>query len=99
MGYENFDEAQNGKEAYNKLEKGGFDFAIVDWNMPELTGIELVHKIKANDALKNVKILMLTAESEKEKVIEAIRAGVNNYIIKPFSPDMLEKKIREIYQK
>lgn len=98
MGLKNFDEAENGEDAYGILEQGGFQFAIVDWNMPVLTGIELVRKIKANDALKDVKILMLTAEAEKERVIEAIQAGVDNYLIKPFSPEALEDKVNKIFR-
>jgi len=98
IGFKNFEEAENGEDAYGKLQGGGFQFASVDWNMPVLTGIELVRKIKANDALQDVKILMLTAEAEKERVIEAIQAGVDNYLIKPFTPESLEDKVNKIFR-
>ena len=98
LGFKNFEESENGEDAYDKLQGGGFAFAIVDWNMPVLTGIELVRKIKANDDLKDVKILMLTAEAEKERVIEAIQAGVDNYLIKPFTPESLEDKVNKIFR-
>ncbi len=97
LGFKHLEEAENGQEAFEKLKGGGYHFAIVDWNMPILTGIELVHKIKADASLKDLKILMVTAEAEQEKVIEAIKAGVNNYIVKPFTPGTLEEKVNKIF--
>lgn len=99
LGYENIEEAEDGQEAFSKLKSDTFHFIISDWNMPNMTGIELLKKVRADGDLKNLPFLMVTAESEKEKVIEAIKSGVNNYIVKPFTAEILKEKMDKILEK
>lgn len=97
MGYENVDEAEDGQVALQKLRKGNYDFVITDWNMPNMTGIELVQEIRKAPNLKHLPILMVTAEAKKENIILALKSGVNNYIVKPFTPKVLKEKISAIF--
>jgi two-component system chemotaxis response regulator CheY len=99
LGYENIEEAEDGQEAFSKLKNEKFHFIISDWNMPNMTGIELLQQVRADLELKTMPFLMVTAESEKEKVIEAIKSGVNNYIIKPFTAEILKEKMDKIFEK
>ncbi len=85
LGFENIEEAEDGKQALSKLKEQKYHFVVSDWNMPNMTGIELLRNVRSDQELKSLSFLMVTAESEKEKVIEAIKTGVNNYIIKPFT--------------
>lgn len=98
LGYSNIDEAENGKQALAKLKKERFDFVITDWNMPEMDGLELVKAIRADEELKTLPVLMVTAEAKKENVMEALKAGVNNYIVKPFTPEILKEKMEKIFR-
>ncbi len=97
LGFTNIEEAENGKQALAKLKAEKFDFVVTDWNMPEMDGLELVKAIRSDDELKNIPVLMVTAEGKKENVIEALKAGVNNYIVKPFTPEVLKEKIEKIF--
>ncbi len=97
LGYNNIDEAENGKQALAKLKAEKYDFVVTDWNMPEMDGLALVKAIRSDDELKNIPVLMVTAEGKKESVIEALKAGVNNYIVKPFTPEVLKEKIEKIF--
>jgi two-component system, chemotaxis family, chemotaxis protein CheY len=99
LGFENVEEAEDGAQAYSKLKDGGFGFVISDWNMPNMDGIELLRKVRSDPALKDMPFLMVTAEAEKEKVIEAIKAGVSNYIVKPFTAEVLKEKMDKIFEK
>lgn len=99
LGYENIDEAEDGVQAYSKLKNGGFGFVVADWNMPNMDGIELLKKVRSDPELKDMPFLMVTAEAKKEKVIEAIKAGVNNYIVKPFTAEVLKEKMDKIFEK
>ncbi|MBF0566249.1 MAG: chemotaxis response regulator CheY [Nitrospirae bacterium] len=99
LGFEKMEEAEDGEQAFQKLQNGGFDFLVTDWNMPNMTGLELLKKVRADAKLKSLPVLMVTAEAEKEQVIEAVKAGVNNYIIKPFTADVLKEKIDKIFDK
>jgi len=98
LGYTNVDEAENGKQALAKLKKEKFDFLITDWNMPEMDGLSLVKAVREDEELKNLPILMVTAEAKKENVMEALKAGVNNYIVKPFTPEVLKEKMEKIFK-
>ena len=98
-GFTNLDEAEDGAQAYDKLKQGGFGFVVSDWNMPNMDGLELVKAVRANPDIKELPILMVTAEAEKEKVITAIQAGVNNYIVKPFTGETLKEKMDKIFDK
>ena len=99
IGYTNIDEAENGQEALRKLKSDSFDFVISDWNMPEMDGLTLLKKIRADEELKHIPVIMVTAEAEKSKVIEAIKAGVNNYIVKPFTAETMKQKMDQIYER
>lgn len=99
LGYENIEEAEDGAQAYNKLKSGGFGFVVSDWNMPNMDGLELLKKIRSDPELKDLPVLMVTAEAEKEKVIAAIKAGVSNYIVKPFTAEVLKEKMDRIFEK
>ncbi|HHJ63802.1 MAG TPA: response regulator [Aquifex aeolicus] len=98
LGYSNIEEAENGKQALAKLKKEKFDFVITDWNMPEMDGLTLVKEIRSDEELKALPVLMVTAEAKKENVMEALKAGVNNYIVKPFTPEVLKEKMEKIFK-
>lgn len=99
LGYTNVEEADDGSTAFEKLKGGNFDFVITDWNMPIMPGIELLKKIRADEELKHILVLMVTAETAKEKVVAAVQAGVNNYIVKPFTSASLKERIDLILEK
>ena len=99
IGYSNIDEAEDGVQAYLKLKNGGYSFVVSDWNMPNMDGLDLLKKVRSDPELKDLPILMVTAEAEKEKVITAIQAGVNNYIVKPFTGEVLKDKMDKIIEK
>jgi len=99
LGFENIDEAENGEDALRKLKGGDYGLVVSDWNMPVMEGIELLKHIRNDPQLKDIPFLMVTAEAEKEKVIEAIKAGVDNYIVKPFTGEVLKEKLEKIAQK
>lgn len=99
LGYENIEEAEDGVQAYSKLKGGGFGFMVSDWNMPNMEGIDLLKKVRSDPELKDLPVLMVTAEAEKEKVVEAIKAGVNNYVVKPFTAEVLKEKMDKIFEK
>jgi len=99
LGFENIDEAENGEDALRKLKSGDYGLVVSDWNMPVMEGLELLKHIRNDPQLKDIPFLMVTAEAEKEKVIEAIKAGVDNYIVKPFTGEVLKEKLEKIAQK
>lgn len=99
IGYTNVDEADDGSTALEKLKGGGYQFVITDWNMPNMPGIELLKAIRQDDALKHTPVLMVTAEAAKENVVTAVQAGVNNYIVKPFTAAALKERIDLILEK
>ncbi len=97
MGFSNIEEAEDGMVALQKLRQQPFDFVITDWNMPNLTGIELVQEIRKDPNLKDLPVMMVTAEAKKENIILALKSGVNNYIVKPFTPENVKSKIEAIF--
>lgn len=99
IGYSNIEEADDGDTALEKLRAGGIDFVVTDWNMPNLTGLELLKTIRSDHQLRNLPVLMVTAESAKDNVIEAVQAGVNHYIVKPFTVAAMKEKIDIILDK
>jgi two-component system chemotaxis response regulator CheY len=98
LGFENITEAEDGTVALSKLENNEFKFIISDWNMPNMMGIDLLKAVRSNDKLKTIPFLMVTAEAQKENVLEAAKAGVSNYIIKPFTADVLQTKMEAIFK-
>jgi len=93
LGYDNVITARNGEQACQILAKEKIDFIVSDWNMPVMSGIELLKKVKGSKEWSHIPFLMVTAEAEKEHIVEAIQAKVDQYIIKPFTPGMLAEKI------
>ncbi len=97
IGHDNFVEATDGRDALTKLNSDdSINFVITDWNMPEVSGLELVKTIRTNDKYGSIPILMVTTRGLKEDIIEALEAKVNNYIVKPFTPQILREKIEQI---
>ncbi len=99
LGFTNVDEAEDGVAALAKLKGGGFEFVVSDWNMPNMTGIELLRAIRADADLKHLPVLMVTAEAKKENIIEAAQAGASGYVVKPFTAATLDEKLGKILQK
>ncbi len=99
LGYTNVDEAEDGVVALQKLKGSNFQFVVTDWNMPNMTGIELLRAIRADVALKGLPVLMITAEAKKENIIEAAQSGASGYIVKPFTAGTLEEKLNKIFEK
>jgi len=99
LGYSNVEEAEDGAMALEKLKEGGFNFVITDWNMPNMPGIELLKALRQTEGIKDTPVLMVTAEAEKEKVVAAVQAKVNNYVVKPFTAAVLKEKIDTIFAK
>ena len=98
LGYANVTEADDGNTALPLLKQGGFDFLITDWNMPGMAGLDLLKAVRADAALKKMPVLMLTAEAKREQIVEAAQAGVNGYVIKPFTAATLKEKIDKILE-
>ncbi|MCD6197234.1 MAG: chemotaxis response regulator CheY [Deltaproteobacteria bacterium] len=97
-GYQNVTEAEDGVVALKELRSQKIDFVISDWNMPNMTGIELLKAVRADSELSSLPFLMVTAESLKDNVLEAVKAGVSNYIVKPFTAEVLNEKIEKIIE-
>lgn len=99
LGFElaNLLDAEDGEEALKKINEGEVDLVISDWNMPKMTGIDFLKAIRADGSLKELPFLMITSEADKEKIMQAVQAGVNQYIVKPFNANQLDEKIREIF--
>ena len=95
-GYEDVTEASDGKDALAKMKVDQFGFVITDWNMPEMDGLTFVNHVRSAPEFKDMPILMVTTRSVKDDIIEAMKAGVNNYIVKPFTPDTLSEKIQQV---
>jgi len=98
LGFVNVQEAEDGVQALNKLRSEAFDFVVSDWNMPNMTGIELLRAIRADIKLKHLPVLMVTAEAKRENIIEAAQAGASGYVVKPFTAATLDEKLKKIFQ-
>ena len=99
LGFTNTAEADDGTTALVELQKAKFDLVVTDWNMPGMPGIDLLKAIRADAALAKIPVLMVTAEAKREQIIEAAQAGVNGYIIKPFTVATLEDKLVKIFER
>ena len=99
LGYANITEADDGKTAWPLLQAGNFDFVVTDWNMPGMTGIDLLKQIRGDARIGKTPVLMVTAEAQRDQIIEAAQAGVNGYIIKPFTAQTLKEKLDKIFQR
>ncbi len=98
LGYANVQEADDGNTALPMLKNGNFDFVITDWNMPQMPGLELLKAVRADEKLKHLPVLMVTAEAKREQIVEAAQAGVSGYVIKPFTAQTLSEKLNKILQ-
>jgi two-component system chemotaxis response regulator CheY len=100
MGHEDILEAEDGAIAWSIIDKNDdIDIILTDWNMPNMNGLELVMKVRADDRFKKVPIVMITTEGGKSEVVVALKAGVNNYIVKPFTPQVLKEKLEAFFSK
>jgi two-component system chemotaxis response regulator CheY len=97
LGYDQVNQADDGSSAIKRLENSQYDFVITDWNMPGVTGLDLLRHIRATPELKHIPVLMITAEGSRKQVLDAAKAGVNSYIMKPFTPATLKQKIDKIF--
>ena len=97
IGFSNIEEADDGKTALPILENGGIDFLVTDWNMPGMAGIDLLRAVRANPALSSLPVLMVTAEAKREQIMEAAEAGVNGYVVKPFTAETLQEKVDKVF--
>ena len=99
LGFSNTTEADDGTTALPMLQKGGFDFLVTDWNMPGMQGIDLLRAIREDPNISALPVLMVTAESKRDQIIEAAQAGVNGYVVKPFTAQTLSEKIDKIFER
>ncbi|MDD3581891.1 MAG: response regulator [Desulfobacca sp.] len=99
IGFEDIVEAENGASALAVIRNEKIDLVVTDWNMPQMDGLELLENIRANDKTKDLPVLMVTAEGMKENVITAVKAGVDNYVVKPFTAETLSEKLEQIFKK
>ena len=99
LGCSNIQEADDGSTALPMLQQGDFDFVVTDWNMPGMQGIDLLRAIRADDKLKHLPVLMVTAEAKKEQIVAAAQAGVNGYVVKPFTAATLKEKLDKIFER
>lgn len=97
LGMNNVVEADDGTTAWDTLNREKIDFIVSDWNMPKMTGIELLRKVRSSEEFADIPFLMVTAEAQQENIIEAVQAKVSNYIVKPFTADTLKQKIDKIF--
>jgi len=99
IGFTNIVEADDGKTALPILENGGIDFLVTDWNMPGMPGIDLLKAVRADPKLSDLPVLMVTAEAKREQIMEAAQAGVNGYVVKPFTADTLKEKVDKVFER
>ncbi|HQS02078.1 MAG: response regulator [Halothiobacillus sp. 24-54-40] len=99
LGFTNIEEADDGATALPMLKQGHFEFLVTDWNMPGMTGIDLLKAVRADPALAHLPVLMVTAEAKREQIIMAAQAGVNGYVVKPFNGPTLKEKIDKIFER
>ena len=97
IGFANISEADDGKAALKVLKEEKFDLILCDWNMPEMSGLEVLKQMKSDDALKDIPFVMVTAEAQKDHIIEAVKAGVNSYIVKPFTAETIGEKLKKLF--
>ncbi len=96
LGFNNITEADDGTTALDELKKSSYDLIISDWNMPKMTGLELLKTVRGTPEFKDIPFLMVTAEAQKQNVIEAVQAGVSNYVVKPFTAEAIAEKLEKI---
>jgi two-component system, chemotaxis family, chemotaxis protein CheY len=98
IGFTNITEMENGREAIKELKANPYDLVLCDWNMPEMTGIEVLNEVRAEPSLKDLPFVMVTAEAQKDNIIEAVKAGVTSYVVKPFTAETIDEKLRKVFK-
>ncbi len=98
LGFSNVEEAENGQDALQKLRGDAYGFVVSDWNMPVMTGIDMLRAIRGDEKLKAIPVLMVTAEAQQSNLVEAVQAGVSNYIVKPFTAETMQEKLGTIFK-
>src|SRR6188508_2046729 len=96
LGHPDCLEAGNGREGLDKLRAGGVDVVITDWNMPEMSGLDFVRAIRADPSTRSVPVLMVTTNAAQDAIVEALKAGVSNYVVKPFTPAIINERIQAV---
>ncbi len=99
LGFTNTDEADDGNTALPMLKSGKYDFLVTDWNMPSMSGFDLLKAVRADENLKTLPVLMVTAEAKRDQIVAAAQAGVNGYVVKPFTAAVLKEKIEKIFER
>jgi two-component system chemotaxis response regulator CheY len=99
LGFNNLEEADDGNTALPLLKAGNFDFLVTDWNMPGMTGLDLLKSVRADAKLAKLPVLLVTAEAKREQIVEAAQAGVNGYVVKPFTANTLKEKMDKIFER
>lgn len=99
LGFSKFDEADDGATAWPMIQNGQYDFIVSDWNMPEMSGLDLLKNVRADEKLKSTPFLLITAEAKRSQILEAAEAGVDGYIVKPFTAATLNAKIEKIFER
>ena len=97
IGFANITEAEDGKAALRELKKDTFDLILCDWNMPEMQGIDLLRAVRQDEVYKGIPFVMVTAEAQKENILEAVKAGVSSYVVKPFTAETINEKLGKIF--
>ena len=97
IGFKNITEAEDGKAALNELKKEKPDLILCDWNMPGMSGLDLLNVIRADDQFKGIPFIMVTAEAQKNNIVDAVKAGVNGYIVKPFTAETINEKLKKVF--
>jgi len=97
IGFMNISEADDGTTALIELKKKRFDLILCDWYMPEMSGLELLYKMKSDDELKDIRFVMVTAETRRDNILEAVKAGVSSYIVKPFTAVTIGEKLKKVF--
>ncbi|MBW1924094.1 MAG: chemotaxis response regulator CheY [Deltaproteobacteria bacterium] len=96
LGFKNIAEAEDGVTALQELKREAYGLVLSDWNMPNMTGLDLLKAVRSEESLKHLPFIMITAEGQKESVLQAVQAGVSNYIVKPFTPETLNEKLKTV---
>lgn len=99
LGYADVVDGSNGREGLERMAAAPVDLVITDWNMPEMSGIEFIRSIRGHDKFKSIPVLMVTTNAAKDDIVEALKAGVNNYVVKPFTPEVIKEKIEAVLGK
>ena len=97
LGFNNIIEAEDGNAALEELKKEKIGLIVSDWNMPNMSGLDLLKAVRGNEQFKSIPFIMVTAEGQKENVIEAVKSGVSNYIVKPFTPETFNEKLQKVF--